>query len=201
MSLEENRSSKDHLFASDSVFDQLYPNEMRLLAYRHWTPLYVAKKAADFLCAQDKVNILDIGSGVGKFCMAAAHFHPNAFCYGVEQRQSLIEHAESVKEKIGLENVSFIQGNFTEIDFKKYDHFYFYNSFYENLQGTPKIDESLEYTTSKYHYYYNLMFRQLEKLPAGTKLATFHTSENDLPRGYHIVGADVDELLKYAIKI
>jgi SAM-dependent methyltransferase len=201
MSLVQNDLSDLDFFSSDSVFDKLYPTDIQELAYRHWTPLEVAKKAADFLTQDGKVKILDIGSGVGKFCLAAAHYKPNALYYGVEQRKSLVEHADAVKEKLGLSNVTFMQGNFTKVDFKQYDHFYFYNSFYENLYGTQKIDNSFEYSKELYNYYNIYLVRQLEKMPEGTKLVTFHSQEDDMPRGYHIIGADVENQLNYLVKI
>ncbi|MFZ4771720.1 MAG: methyltransferase domain-containing protein [Ferruginibacter sp.] len=201
MSLVQNDLSELDFFSSDSVFDKLYPTHIQELAYRHWTPLEVAKKAADFLTQDGKVKILDIGSGVGKFCLAAAHYKPNSLYYGVEQRKSLVEHADAVKEKLGLSNVTFTQGNFTKVDFKQYDHFYFYNSFYENLYGTQKIDNSIEYSKELYNYYNIYLVRQLEKMPEGTKLVTFHSQEDDMPRGYHIIGADVENQLNYLVKI
>ena len=39
-------------------------------------------------------------------------------------------------------------GNFTQLDFKNFDHFYFYNAFYENLAGTDKIDDSIDYSVN-----------------------------------------------------
>ena len=201
MALVRKNKEPDQLFSSDLSFDQLYPKAIQELAYRHWTPLEVAKKAAEYLGSKNKSKILDIGSGVGKFCLAAAHYNPNVLYYGIEQRKSLISYAESAKEKLGLKNVSFIQGNFTQIDFAQYDHFYFYNSFYENLLGTPKIDNSLEYSSELFNYYNFYLYRQLRKMPEGTKLVTFHIVEDEMTEGYHIVGTDMENQLKYWVKI
>jgi SAM-dependent methyltransferase len=188
-------------FSSDAAFDQLYPTAIQELAYRHWTPLEVAKKAAEYLVTKKKNKILDIGSGVGKFCLAAAQHKPAAFFYGIEQRQSLVDLANAAKEKLDIKNVSFLQGNFTKVDFSQYDHFYFYNSFYENLDGTPKIDSSLHYTGELFDYYNAYLHQQLEKMPAGTRLATFHIIEEELTQGYHIVGTDLEDSLKYWVKV
>ena len=188
-------------FASDEQFNQLYPLSIQALARRHWTPLSVARKAAGFLAAENNVRILDIGSGVGKFCLAAAYYKPNAFYYGIEQRKSLVSHAEKAREILHLQNVSFVNGNFTQLDFRKYDHFYFYNAFYENLAGTEKIDDSIDYSSELFNYYNRYLFKQLEKKPAGTRLATFHSMEEEIPQGYHVVGSEMDNLLKFWIKI
>jgi len=87
MPLLEKRINTESWFSSDAHFNHLYPSSIRLLAQRHWTPLVVARKAANFLAAESNVKILDIGSGVGKFCLAAAHYKPKAFYYGIEQRK------------------------------------------------------------------------------------------------------------------
>src|SRR6185312_256122 len=120
-------------FDSDDLFNRVYPPHIQSLSAKHWTPLIVAKEAAAFLAAENNVRVLDIGSGAGKFCLVAAHHQPNAFYYGVEQRKDLVKHSEVAKELLGVGNVTFIQGNFTQLNFARYDHFYFYNSFYENL--------------------------------------------------------------------
>ncbi len=188
-------------FNSDEQFNQLYPHSIQGLARRHWTPLRVARKAAIYLAAENNVRILDIGSGVGKFCLGASYYKSKAFYYGVEQRSSLISYAETAKEILHAENVSFIHGNFTQLDFKNYDHFYFYNAFYENLAGTDKIDDSIAYSGELYNYYNRYLYKQLEQMESGTRLATFHSLEDEVPRGYQLVGAEFDNLLKYWIKV
>lgn len=188
-------------FRSDADFNHLYPAPIQQLASEHWTTLAVAKSAANFLAAEPAVRILDIGSGAGKFCLAAAHYKPNAFYFGIEQRKSLVTIADTVKDKIGLTNVTFINGNFTQIDFRLYNHFYFYNSFYENLSGTDKIDDTIDYSQELYHHYNRYLYKQLELKPAGTRLATYHTLEDEFPSDYHIVGTEMNELLKFWIKI
>lgn len=201
MTLVETANHTERWFSSDEQFNQLYPLPIQELSRRHWTPLTVARKVADFLAAEPNVRILDIGSGVGKFCLGAAYYKPRALYYGVEQRRSLISYAESAREKLQLTNVSFIQGNFTQLDIKNYDNFYFYNAFYENLSGTDKIDDSIEYSAELFNYYSRYLFRQLELKPAGTRLATFHSLEDEIPQSYHVVGSDLGNLIKYWIKV
>lgn len=193
--------SVTHLFNSDEVFNRLYTPMIQALSGRHWTPLSVSRKAADFLAAEDNSRILDIGSGAGKFCLAAAYNKPHSYYTGIEQRKYLVDIAESVRLKLNLNNCEFIHGNFTQIDFNGYNHFYFYNSFYENLAGTDKIDDSIDYSRELYNYYNRYLFRQLEIRPAGTRLATFHSLEDEIPPSYHIVGTGFDNLLKFWIKV
>lgn len=197
----EKRNLTEQWFNSDIEFNRLYPLSIQNLAKKHWTPLPIARKAACFLAEENNVTILDVGSGVGKFCLAAAYHKPNAFFFGVEQRKGLIDHAEAAKEILQLDNASFIYGNFTQLDFRQYDHFYFYNAFYENMIGTDKIDNSIVYSNELFNYYNRYLYRQLEQKPAGTRLVTFHSLEDEVPPGYHAVGTEIDSLLKFWIKI
>ena len=188
-------------FNSDEQFNQLYPLPIQNLSRRHWSPLKVSRRAAAFLTADNSLRVLDIGCGVGKFCLAAAHYEPRGFYFGVEQRKSLVEYAERAQDTLCVKNVSFIHGNFTQLDFHDYDHFYFYNSFFENLAGTDRIDESIDYSSELFNYYNRYLFNQLEQKPAGTRLATFHSLEDEIPPDYHVVGSEMDNMLKFWIKI
>jgi len=201
MELIERSIFAEKWFESDEHFNQLYTKSIQSLSRHHWTPLSVARKAAIFLNAEKNARILDIGSGVGKFALAAAHFRPQAFYTGVEQRKNLVEDAEIAKGILGLANVSFIHGNFTQTDFRKYDHFYFYNSFFENLSGRDKIDNSIDYSAELYNYYNRYLFKLLEQKPAGTRLVTFHSLEDEVPPDFHVVHTAMENLLKFWIKV
>ena len=205
MNLKEiaNSSSSralDHWFSSDAEFHKLYPDSIQLLSRNHWTALSVARKAANFLAVETGARILDIGSGIGKFCLAAAYYRPGAIYYGVEQRKDLVEYSETARTRLGLNNVTFIHGNFTEIDFGNYNHFYFYNAFYENVASEEKIDNKIPYSAELYNYYNYYLYKQLEKMPSGTRVATFYGTEDIMPPGYHVGGSEVDDLLKYWVK-
>jgi SAM-dependent methyltransferase len=197
--ITDSRES-DSWFGTDIQFHQLYPAPIRQMARRHWTPLSVVRQAVQFLVPAEDVRVLDIGSGAGKFCLSAAYYAPNASFYGVEQRKDLVDHAETAKNILGLSNVSFIHGNFTQLDLKQYDHFYFYNSFYENLDGTDKIDDSILYSESLYNYYNHYLYRQLDEMPSGTRVATLCSWDDEIPPSYHIVHSGIENMLKFHVK-
>lgn len=201
MSLIQKRIHTEKWFSSDEEFNQLYPLSIQMLARRHWTPLGIARKVASFLAVENNVRILDIGSGVGKFCLSAAHYKPRAFYYGIEQRNSLINHAETARKILHTDNVFFIHGNCTQLDFKNFDHFYFYNAFYENLVGIDKIDDSIDYSVKLYNSYNRYVFKQLEQKPEGTRIATFHSLEDEMPESYHEAGSEFNNMLKFWIKV
>jgi len=201
MPLLERKIDKEKWFSSDEQFDRLYPLPIQSLTSIHWTPLNIARKAAHYLAADYNARILDIGSGVGKFCLAAAYYKPNAFYYGVEQRKSLVSYAEVANDVLLFQNVSFFHANFTMLDFRNYDHFYLYNSFYENLIGADRIDNSILYTAELYNYYNRYLYKQLERKPIGTKIATFHSLEDEIPPCYRSEASEFDNLLKFWIKV
>lgn len=200
MNLDQSPDGPGKWFSSESAFHQLYSPSLQNLARNHWTPLLVAAKAAAFLAAEKGKRILDIGSGIGKFCLAAGYYQPGCCFIGVEQRKDLVDHARHALEVIGLSNVSFIHGNVTGIDFREYDHFYFYNAFYENLVIAEKIDHEVEYSIERYNEYSRALYRKLEKMPAGTRIVTYHGMNDVLPPDYLEGGSDVNGLLKYWVK-
>ena len=197
----DNKCYSGSHFRSDRQFNDVFPPSIRKFADRHWTPLSVARKVADYLSVKKGSKILDIGSGAGKFCLAAAHYKPEALFFGVEQRKNLVDEAEAAKASLGIDNAFFLHGNFMQTDFDLYDHFYFYNSFYENLIWGEKIDNTLEYSENLYRYYNRYLYKLLASRPDGTRLVTYHSVEDEVPADYQLVSSHLDGLLKCWIKI
>ncbi|SRR5260221_10966181 len=187
------------LFSNDAAFDWMYPEHFQLLSLKHWTPLAIARKAAEFL-AEPGARVLDIGSGIGKFCLAACYEFPETYFYGVEQRHELVYYAEEAKGYTQLSNVHFIYANITQVNFKEFDHFYFYNPFYENIDPDNQIDDTIEISESLYSYYTQYLFNALDQKPSGTRLVTFHISGEEVPSGYKLAGLACDGLMKMWIK-
>jgi SAM-dependent methyltransferase len=193
-------NTTEDYFESDEDFNSLYPRPVRQVALKHWTPLDVAKKAASFLTTSPGEKILDIGSGAGKFCLAAAHYFPQYSFYGLEQRADLVQLCDELKEKLFLMNVSFINKNITEADWAPYRHFYFYNSFYENITGAQKIDDAILYSEKLYEDYNKFLLGRLMEKPSGTRIVTYHSFGLQMPSDYLLVNSELDDYLKYWIK-
>ena len=88
---------------------------------------------------------------------------PAAFFYGVEQRDYLVDMARIAHAKLGRMKVQFESRNFTQMDFNDYDHFYFYNSFFENLAGSSKIDDTIEHSPELFNYYNRFLSKKLSE--------------------------------------
>jgi SAM-dependent methyltransferase len=176
--------SSNELFASDAAFDQLYSLRAQQLSSMHWTPLDIAIRAAEHLSGGSGRHILDIGSGVGKFCITAAHYFPEHIFYGIEQRKALIDEAIIAQNATKTANVKFIHANFTEVGMEQFDHFYFYNSFSENIVHHQPIDNLIQASPAIYEEYLSRFYELLEDKPAGTRLATFHCPDDYVPPSY-----------------
>jgi tRNA A58 N-methylase Trm61 len=187
------------LFSTDISFDTLYPAHIQALSAMHWTPVDIAKKAAAFLCTPG-ARVLDIGSGVGKFCMVAGTHFPQTRFTGVEQRDELHKYAVQASNEIELENVSFIHGNLTELNYGDYDHFYFYNSFYENIEPDSRIDHAVRTSFELYERYQRFVHGMLDAKKSGTRLVTYHARETQIPASYQRVENVYHNLLKMWIK-
>jgi SAM-dependent methyltransferase len=190
----------ENYFTEDSHFRQLYPLSFQKLDTLHWSPLRVIDRAVKFLVNKPNAKILDIGSGSGKFCLAGSYLKPFAFFSGVEQREDLLEYAQTVRKKLGRSNVDFVHKNFTQIDFTEYDNFYFYNSFFENIEGTDKIDDSIAYSVELYDYYNLRLKSKLDGMPAGTRIVTYKTLDQEIPDSYRLVTTEMENQLKFWIK-
>ncbi|MBS1531672.1 MAG: methyltransferase [Bacteroidetes bacterium] len=193
-------NANERLFLNDTTFDWVYPHDIREKSRKHWTPLDIARKAAGFL-AEPEATVLDIGSGAGKFCLAGAHAYPGTIFCGVEQRHELVLCAEAAKNYMGLTNAHFLYANMTQVNFAEFDHFYFYNSFYENIDGEEAIDNTIETSYSLYSYYTRYLYAELDKKPAGTKLVTFHSAGEEVPKSFRLADISFDMMLQMWIKI
>jgi hypothetical protein len=64
-----------------------------------------------------------------------------------------------------------------------------------------KIDDNITFSTYLFNYYHNQLYKKLNRMPAGTRVATFHCLDNKIPPGYHEVDAKDGTLLKFWIKV
>ena len=168
---------------SDADFDAMYAARLRKLSSIYFTPIEVAKIAAQFLVGQPGTKVLDIGSGAGKFCMIGSACTEGHFT-GVEFRESLFALSQRLAERHGFTNLQFILSNITEVDFSAFDAIYFFNSFYENIAPTNPIDHTTKLDKSLYIKYSLYVREQLEAMPVGTRLATYFSYLIEVPSSY-----------------
>lgn len=180
----------------DDAFNEIYPDRIRKLAKRHWTSVDVAKQASEYLAEIPGTRVLDIGSGVGKFCMIGA-CHTHGYFVGVEQRGDLIDVAETIADSRDMPNVKFIHSNINRIDFREYDAFYFFNSFHENIALYGQIDDIVQGDMQLFDLYTMYTFEQFHSLKPGTRLVTYCTAPDIIPSSFRLVYSLKSGLLKF----
>ncbi len=180
---------------TDAEFDTIYPENLKKIGPVHWTPVQVAREAAEFLTDMNAPKILDIGSGAGKFCLIGAALSKANFT-GVELRTELYKVSKRIAKCYGLPNAKFINSNITDIDFKNYNAFYYFNPFYENIEKTNIIDDTVELKTQNFNIYTRYVKEQLENMPNGTRLVTYWSSVKDVPLNYTLRAESMNGLLE-----
>jgi hypothetical protein len=164
-------------------FDRILPIHWRRLSMTHCTPIDVARRAAQLLVTGRETRVLDVGSGPGKFCLIGALATLGHFT-GVEQRPHLVEFSRSFARKYAIPRVYFLCANAGDLDWSRYNAFYFYNPFYENLDPDKKIDDRVELSPSLYDQYITMAQELLAQALPTTRVVTYHGMGGDMPDGY-----------------
>ncbi len=187
------------LSSSDSIFDYFLPEKYQEISKVHWTPEKIIDIVIEWFKVQESKRILDIGSGVGKFCIRGAQKSKMEFI-GIEKRLSLYSQANEIKNKLKLTNVKFIHDNILNIDFNKYDSFYYFNPFYEQVCWLGRIDKETIYSSTKFRKYQDYVFNELNKKVKGTTVITYCAPEFKLPKGYLMKNIMFEGLLQLWVK-
>jgi hypothetical protein len=168
----------------DEDFDKyVYPEKIQKISKLHWTPIPIAMEAVKLLVQNNGDKVLDIGSGVGKFCIIGA-LQTKGIFYGVEQRADLHIISKKVIEEFNISNIQFIHSNINKINFSNYNAFYYFNPFEENIYPKDRIDDEIPLSFSKYQQYTIYVRSEFKKLPIGTRIVTYCTDEKVIPPGY-----------------
>ena len=171
---------------ADLRFDQLYPDWVQDLSEMFWTPVAVAQRSAEFLVSRPGDKILDIGSGVGKFCFIGAAITSGVF-HGIEQRQDLVEVAQELQRAHPWTEslIDFRVGNMSDEAWDQYQGIYLYNPFFEQTSGPwCQIDHSIKYSRDTQAHYVQTALAKLAATPPGTRVATYFGFGSKMPTGF-----------------
>jgi len=173
------------LCPEDCEFDRFLPYELQLVSYQYWSGLAVAKRAATWFSELGARTVVDIGSGAGKFCVAAALFGRCRFT-GLEQRPRLVAAARNLAQLFGVDDrVSFIVGAMGEAALPSADVYYFYNPFGENLfPPTDHLDDSVELGKDRFDRDIAAVEDFLRRVPIGTCALTYNRFGGRIPSCY-----------------
>ena len=178
---------------ADRAFDRFFPDELRLVSAQYWTPLLVAIRAAEWFEELHIQTVVDIGSGAGKFCVAAALASRCHFT-GFEQRPRLVAAARDLARVFEVEDrVTFLDGALGEIPVPEADAYYLYNPFAENLFGAQDhLDEDVELSFDRYARDVAATRDLLVRAPVGTHVVVYNGFGDRAPLGYDEICADRD---------
>ena len=188
-----------HLLSEES-FKEMLPDNLKSIAHIFFTPIDVAELATNWLTENKEQKILDIGAGVGKFCIVGAR-NSNSKFYGIEHRKSLVTIAEKLINHFETTNVTMIHKNILEVNFSEYDGFYFFNSYYENLETEQRLNDEVLLEEELYQTYLDYTEDQLNNLKVGTRLVTYFGNNFEVPNSYQKVRDAFEGTLKLWIKM
>jgi predicted RNA methylase len=184
----------------DDAFDQFIPYQDQQVSTDYWTPLRVATRAAQWLNYFGARSVVDVGSGVGKFCVAAALASQCQFT-GIEHRPRLVETARTLARLFEVsDRVAFVESAVIDVGWPKADAYYLYNPFGENLCGEKfQIDRDVELGLARYQREIAAAERYIEHAPRGTFVLTYNGFGGRVPDSYEEVAVDRD--LPYELRM
>jgi hypothetical protein len=174
---------------NDRSFDRFLPEPLRLVSPEYWTPLTVAKRAAEWLEDLGIRTVVDIGSGAGKFCVAGALFGKCKFI-GLEQYSSLVTSARALVDLFDLnDRVTFVAGAVGAAPTPVGDAYYFFNPFGNYWLGGPG-DTGADFADNGYADDVAAAEELLRDVPIGTCVMTYNGFGGRVPESYELVRVD-----------
>jgi SAM-dependent methyltransferase len=160
---------------TDREFDRFLPEDLRAVSDDYWTPLSVAKRAAEWLDDLNIRNVVDIGSGPGKFCVAAALVGRARFT-GIEQRSSLVASARALANVFGVSGrVRFVHGALGVAPTPFADAYYLFNPFGEYWFDSSRDTEGdVEFNAARRAHDVALVEQLIRSARVGTWLLTYN---------------------------
>jgi SAM-dependent methyltransferase len=176
---------------NDKELDALLPTAVRQASSRYWTPVEVARRAAEILKGLGVRRLLDVGSGPGKFCVVAGARAPAIEFVGLEHRARLVDVAQKLASRLETNNVTFALGDATSFPWDDFDAFYVFNSFTENVfSRLERFDQTVELSHVRRVTEVMRVKRRLDAAPEGTVLQTYYGLGGPIPRSYDLLSAD-----------
>lgn len=179
---------------SDVAFDRVFPAWARRVSPMHWTELAIARRALELLDPRRGDVVLDVGSGVGKFCVAGALLTQGHFL-GVEQRPNLVDAANEAAALLGAERATFSVKDALELDWRSFPMLYLFNPFEENVMPAGhRIDDRAPQSKQRYRASVRAAVEKLAHQPKGTRVVTFHGLGAPMPDNYELVHQSIIEI-------
>jgi SAM-dependent methyltransferase len=174
---------------TDIAFDRVYPERIRKISSKFWTPVTVARRVGKLFAAHGARRVLDVGAGVGKLCIVAA-LDTELELVGIEHRKSLVEIAKDVIDTYSIPRVTMIHGTLDDVDLDAFDGFYLYNPFEEAaLAPAEWADRTMTLSPDEARRDVARMESFFSAARKGTCVVTYHGFGGAMPEGFvHLAG-------------
>lgn len=180
---------------SDADFDALWPEPVRRVSARFWTPLSVVRRGVQWLDEEGVGDVLDIGSGGGKFCVAAALMDQRPRRYvGLEHRPELVAAAHDLAARFGVsDRVRFTLGTLAATPLPTSAAYYLFNPFGENIApDRERFDDTVELSDARFARDVAATEALLSAAPVGTYALVYHGFGGRMPPTYEPICIDYD---------
>lgn len=177
----------------DAAFDLFLPEDLASLSGDQWTPLEVALVAARWLREAGVRRVVDIGSGPGKFCIAAA-LASRCELVGLEQNPRCVSVARSLARLFGVEDrVRIVHGTLGDGVLPDADGYYLYNPFAQHLFASSDA-LGAGHTPNYERYRHDVMVAQdvFRCAPPGTIVLTYNGFGGLMPASYEACRVERD---------
>lgn len=167
-------------WVEDRYFDRLLPDALRAKSESFWSSVHVAQTAARWLEAAGARQVLDVGAGVGKFCVVAS-LTTGRRTWGLERRGPLVAEARKLAQALRAD-VVMEEGDLRVVEPQRFDAFYFYNPFAEHLVDKyERIDDTLVCSVDEYLRDARTVERWLRAAKVGTVMVTHNGLGGRIP--------------------
>jgi hypothetical protein len=175
----------------DHTFDRFLPEPLRVVSPQYWSPLAVAKRAAEWLDDVGVHNVVDIGSGAGKFCVAGALFGRCHFI-GLEQRVFLVDSARALARLFDVnDRVRFVRGALGAVPAPVADAYYLFNPFGQYwFEADDMVQTNVEFGNERLADDVAAAEQLLRRAPVRTWLLTYNGFGGRVPDGYELLRVD-----------
>ena len=170
---------------ADKDWDVAYPPSYAELSSVNWSPVSVARRAAELLSTGPATRILDIGSGVGKFCVIAALTAPGMFV-GVERFGAMVDVARAIARRADVSTAHFVYGRMEDIDWMNFDGFYLFNPFVERWCLDFRIIGPTAAAAAECRQLISLAEQKLGQARSGSRVVTYHGFGGEMPSCFRL---------------
>jgi tRNA1(Val) A37 N6-methylase TrmN6 len=149
------------------------------------------KRASEWLDSLGIDRVVDIGAGVGKFCVAGALLSRCSFI-GLEQRPSRVASARTLARLFGVDDrVRFVNGALGQAPTPVADAYYFFNPFDDACGDMDGEDTESRLRIAQHEPAVTIAEAFLRRAPRGTYVLTYNGFGGRVPKSYRLVCIDL----------